>query len=225
MNQNKHKLLIKFPSRSRPERFFKSLDSLYNNIGDKENFYVSCTLDEDDPTMHNDNTIANILSYGNISIEWGLSESKVHAINRDMPEYGDIIIVHSDDMIFTCPSFDEYIRADFNDYFPELDGILHYPDGDVKEELNTMYIAGRKFYEHFGFVYNPVYKSLWCDNELLQIAKKLGKHQYINFPLYLHKNAAYGHMEKDEMFKEQQAYGWSEDHKTFLEREQHNFYL
>lgn len=221
----KHQILIKFPSRGRPERFFKSLDSLYNNIGDKENFHVSCTLDEDDPTMHNDNTIANILSYGNISIEWGLSKSKVHAINRDMPEYGDIIIIHSDDMIFTCPSFDEYIRADFNDHFPGLDGILHYPDGDVKEELNTMFICGRKYYERFGFIYNSVYLSLWCDNEALAIAKKLGKHKYINFPLYLHLNPAYGHLEKDMMFVDQQQIGWSVDHKIYLERESQNFYL
>lgn len=221
------KILYKYPSRSRPERFFKSLDSLYNNLDDKNNFHVSCTLDTDDWTMNNPDVKERIKRYNNISVEWGESKTKVDAVNRSMPNYDwDILVVHSDDMIFNLYGADTMIRIDMNNHFPEYDGLLHYPDQDAKEYLATMYIAGRKFYDRFGYIYHPSYKSLWCDNEIMQCAQILGKYKYCGYQINLHLNPAYeqNNMERDEMFNRQQS-DWNDDERNFYARKSKNFDL
>lgn len=48
------KILIKFPSRERPARFFDSLDSIYNNLHQPDKVFVLATLDENDDSMNND---------------------------------------------------------------------------------------------------------------------------------------------------------------------------
>lgn len=217
--------LFKYPSRGRPDRFFKSLDSLVNNISDKDYFAVSCTLDEDDLTMNNTEVVERIMTYPNTSIEWGRSESKIHAINRSMPDINwDILIVHSDDMLFNIFGADVMIGVDMMNWFPDGDGLLHYPDQDAREHLATMYIAGRKFYDRFGYVYHPSYKSLWCDNEIMSIAQRLGKYKYCGYQINVHNNPAYGHLPKDDLFNEQQGH-WNEDEANFNARKARNFDL
>lgn len=219
------KILFKYPSRGRPERFFKSLDSLYDHLDDPDNFWVSCTIDVDDDTMNTPEITKKILGHKNISIEWGRSESKIDAVNRNITDYPwDIIAVHSDDMLFTTIGFDTMIRVDMANHFPEFDGLLHYPDQDAKEYLATMYIAGRKFYDRFGYIYHPSYKSLWADNEIMSVAQILGKYFYCGYQINLHMNPAYGHLEKDSMFLEQQSH-WNEDEANFNERKKRNFDL
>lgn len=217
-------ILFKYASRGRIDRFFSSLDTIYSNIANVDAFHVSVTLDTDDTEMNQEGILERIKSYKNLSIAWGLSESKIHAINRDMPEYGDIIIAMQDDLMFTCYGFDEYIRQAFEQYFPDLDGLLHFPDGDVKEELATIYIAGRPFYNRIGNIYPPQYKSLWCDNHVMGVAKLLDKHQYINMPILTHLCAAYGHLDRDEMFDRQQK-DWEHDQTIFENQQANNFYL
>jgi hypothetical protein len=79
-----------------------------------------------------------------------------------------------------------------------------------------MYIAGKDYYNRFGFVYDPMFKSLFCDNLVMDVAKHLGKYHYIDIPgVIVHLNPAYGHSEKDAMFLEQQEIGYSVDYETY----------
>lgn len=209
------KILFKYPSRGRVDRFFDGLDSIYNNLVDTKNFHVSCTFDDDD-IMVSAETTERIGRYPNLSVKGGSSESKIHAINRDMPDYDwDILIVMSDDMRFTFYGFDEIIRGCFD---TGLDVFAHLPDHDEKE-ISTLYVAGRDFYNHFGFIYDPAYKSLFCDVELMEIAKEMGKYLYVGIPgLFEHLLPAYGHLPADEMWTRQQEIGWTVDQKTYLDR-------
>jgi hypothetical protein len=205
-------ILIKYPSRGRPERFFEGLNSIVDNIADANNYHVSLTLDLDDPTMNNKEVVERINSYQNVSIQWGLSDSKIHAVNRDLPEWGDIILVESDDFRFTFWGFDQIIRQQFED--GDFDKLIHIPDTQAKHHLATMYIAGRTFYNRFGFIYDPRFKSLWCDNLIMDISKHLGKYHYVDIPgVILHLNPAYGG-HRDELFDLQQSF-WNEDEATY----------
>lgn len=207
------KILFKYPSRGREQRFFKSLDSIYDNLSDNPNYHISCTLDSDDEVMNNQTVIDRIGAYKNISISFGLSQSKVHAINRSMPDIDwQILIAMSDDMRWIVKNFDEMIRADMS---KDLDRLLHYPDQDAKKILATMYIAGRTYYDRFGYIYNPKFKSLWCDNLVQDIAIKLGKYKYCDFQLFNHLCPVHGHLPKDAMFKRQYL-DWNEDQQTYL---------
>lgn len=212
---NPYKILIKYPSRSRPERFFQGLESIYLNIADTDNFHVACTFDDDD-VMVSGAITDRLKKYKNLSVQTGISKSKIHAINRDIPKYDfDILICMSDDMRFTFYGFDQIIRGCFD---ASLDTFCHIPDFDEKN-IPTLYVAGRAFYDRMGYIYDPAYKSLFCDVELADIAKEIGKYRYFNIPgVFSHLLPAYGHLPADEMWNEQQRIGWTEDQKTYLER-------
>lgn len=209
------KILFKYPSRGRVSKFFEGLDTIINNVVDKDYFHISCTLDLDDPEMCNPEVVNRIMSYQNTSIQWGLSKSKIDAVNRSMPNYPfDILINMSDDMRFNLYGFDQCIRIDMNAHFPNFDGLLHYPDQDAREWLATMYVAGKNFYKMFGFIYDPGFKSLWCDNLVMTVAQHMKKYKYCGYQINIHLNPAYGHGEKDAMFLEQQGH-WGHDEELF----------
>lgn len=233
---NPPKILFKYPSRGRPDRFFDGMDSIYNNLNDKENFGVLATFDIDDKEGMANKEVFNRLHdrYKNFTWVYGVSNSKIHAINRDMDNLAhifpfmqdfDILINASDDMRFNIYGFDDMVRVDAMNWFPNMDGLLHYPDQDAKEYLATMYIAGRKWWEFRNKnIYHPSYKSLWCDNEEMAVAQMMGKYKFCGYQINIHLNPAYGHLPKDEMFNIQQGH-WQEDEANFNERKARNFDL
>lgn len=218
------KILFKYPSRGRRQRFLDGMHSIVTNLADSENYQILVTADENDSEM--DFTKHEFPNFKNTIIVHGKSDSKVHAINKDMEfaDKWDIIVNHADDMRWLFYGFDDIIRQQFSD--GDLDKLIHIPDQDAGQALQTMYIAGRTYYERFNFIYNPVYESLFCDNEVHEIAVMLGKYHYVNATgLLAHLNPAYGHLEKDDLFLSQQKTGWSKDMQTFNERKDNNFYL
>lgn len=227
---NPIKILFKYPCRGREKLFFESLDSLNNNIRDRDNYHISLTLDLDDEILNRPEVIEKIKLYPNTSIEWGLSNTKVHAINRSMPDYDwDWVICWSNDMIATCFGFDDIMRIDSLQVLErhDYDVLMHWPEPDTKEILNTLYVATKKYYNRFGYIYHPTYKSLWCDNESMCVGKMLGRYHFFGTPgLYIHKNPAYSHSleNRDLLFDEQQSH-WQEDESNFHRRRKINFDL
>ena len=227
------KILIKFPSRNRPLRFFNSLNSVFSTAYNPENIFVLATLDSDDSSMNNGVIIDRLQDYNdmNICVIYGQSKSKVDAINRDMDTINkhfpaaadwDILVVLSDDIRFTFRGWDEIIAEEMRNNFPDNDGYLHFKEKDTQKALNVMEIMGRPYYERFGYIYHPSYKSLWCDNEKTEIAKMLRKYVYVDLEIFVHENPAYGYQPKDEMFIQQQDL-WADDEENFRRRKCINF--
>ena len=223
------KILFKYPCRGRKNLFFESLNSLNENIRDRNNYHISLTIDEDDDILNTPEVMEQIGKYPNVSVGLGLSNSKIEAINRTMPDYDfDVIICWSNDMFATFFGFDDIMR----DYICHIinnreddDFLVHFPERDAMEALNVLYIATKKYYNRFGFIYHPSYKSLFCDNETLEVAKLLNRYHYIGIPdLYVHKNPAYHHhnMERDALFNEQQDF-WQIDEDNYNKRKALNF--
>jgi hypothetical protein len=46
------RILFKYPCRGRRDMFFESLDSLDRNIRDRDNYFISLTLDTDDTILN-----------------------------------------------------------------------------------------------------------------------------------------------------------------------------
>lgn len=222
------KILFKFPCRGREASLFESLDSLDRNIRDRENYLISLTLDTDDDDLNRPDVINRLMTFSNVSIEWGLSDSKVHAINRSMPDYDfDVIICWSNDQFATFFGFDDHMRTSILNKFGNdgMDALCHFGEPDSREALNVLYVATRKYYDRFGFIYHPSYKSLWCDNETLEIGKMLGRYHYFGIEgLYEHRNPAYNkyNVARDFLFDMQQAW-WPVDEANFHKRKAHNF--
>lgn len=223
------KILFKLPSRERPDRCFDALDSIYQNVADLDNFIVLISVDSDDLSMNNTEVKNKLLRYKNIHVVYGESTSKIHAINRDVEliDGWDIIVVSSDDIFFDIYGFDNMIRAELQQNFPDGDGYLHFNERDSGTALNVMTVCDKKYYDRFGYIYHPDYLSLFADNEQMEVAIKLGRYHYIPYAIIQHKNPAYTQygMARDDLFNRQQEIGWTVDQETYNQRKANNFYL
>lgn len=223
MNEWPFKILVKYATRGRRERFFGGMDTIYSLADLPEYIFTLVTADEDDSEMNNDFVKTKLKTYPNTEIIYGKSDSKIHAINRDfdkLPSYmsgWDIVVNFSDDQRFVSQKWDTQIRIDFNSVFPDLDGYMSYLDPDTRGALTTTSIMGKRYFNRFGFVYDPSFKSLFCDNLSDDCAKALGKYHYTGYQLIHHYNPAYGYSDfpRDSMFEEQQKIGWDTDQQTY----------
>lgn len=182
-------ILVKFPTRSRPDRFFKTLDAYYglaSNI-DKMHFLISC--DVDDETMNNHEIIEKFKNYKNLTVKFSENKTKIEAINSNIHdlEYDyDIILLASDDMIPVIEKYDDIIRYYMGYYYKDLDGVLWFNDGIQGSNLNTLSILGAKYYKRFNYIYHPDYKSFFCDNEFTEVSIKLNRCVYIDMIIIKH---------------------------------------
>lgn len=216
-------ILFKFASRSRPQKFFSCLDNIQENISDKKNYLIACTLDTDDNSMNTTANHAKLETYQNLTLLWGTSRNKIDAINRGMEGLKwDIIVNTSDDMWFTKRGFDEVIRNDMNNYFPDTDGVLHYNDGVAAERVMTLSILGRKYYERDNYIYHPDYVNLWADNEATEVAKIRGKHKYLSYSIFNHNHPSVGKAAYDDQYRRTESY-YIIDGQTFEKRKAKNF--
>ena len=214
------KILVKLPSRGRPEKLIKALDSIVDNIQDKENTFISLTLDTDDDAVNNEAFISRVRTRkANISIEWGLSTSKINAVNRSIPDIEwDVICIGSDDIFFNFYGFDSIIRAEMGLHFPDGDGYLHFHEKDSGSALCVMTVCDKKY---------PEYLSLFADNHQMDVAKLLGRYVYIPYAIMEHRNPAYTEYNevRDSQFDEQQKIGWSVDMAKYEEMKKRNYDL
>ena len=208
-----------FPSRERPTKFFKTLDNLKEFVI-REDHEVVCVLDESDKTMNNDEVKERAKAYPQARLNYTNTTGKVNAINKGLefidPAY-DILILIADDIEFTMKGFDYEIEVDTMKYAPKLDMILHYPDQIPQSGRNqiTMPVCGREFVSYFGHIYNPLFKSVWCDSFQLKISQRLKKHKFIDKHLYLHNHPIWLKQPYDELMKRNESL-YQEDSVTYF---------
>lgn len=184
-------ILVKFPTRSRPDLFFKTLDLYYNLAINKDKLFFLISLDHDDKSMSNAEVTMKLMNYENLQFIVGESSSKIDAVNRDMNllefDY-DIILLASDDMIPQIKGYDKIISDYMSQYYCDTDGILFFNDGYRKNELNTLCILGKKYYQRFNYIYYPGYKSLFADNEFMDVGYLLNRQTYIDECIIKHEH-------------------------------------
>lgn len=219
-------ILFNFASRSRPDKFFATLDNVILNCAHNDYFIVA-KLDNDDMSM-NDPLVKQKLAdhYPMVIIKWGTSTSKIHAINRDINDAGlphwDILVNVSDDMRFLTYGFDDIIRKNM----PEnLDALLHFPDDYAKDKVCTCAIMGYRFYQRDMHVYWPGYYSMWADDEQTDKAKARSCYIYVPNEIeieHLHYTNM-GKASKDALYRRNDTY--LADKRVYEERKARNFDL
>jgi len=218
-----------FPSRSRPEKFFAALDNISEMVV-SDNYEIICSLDEDDATMNNRDVEALLKEYNKVRAFYGKSYGKISAINRDLQKINyqtKIIICFSDDQEFTMKGFDVQIRNDMVRYFPDTDGMLHYPDSTPNElRIMSMSVIGIEYFKRNGYIYNPIYHTWFPDDEEICKARILGKYKFVNTRLYVHKHYLFGNGEPDDLNKKNDNMELvAKDRTTFMKRKEINFGL
>jgi hypothetical protein len=207
------KILYKLATYGRPHMLKRTLDNI-EGLSASDNFFILVTSDGDDKSMdlfegyETDSHVSIVRYPGRVT--------KVQNMNRGIelvPEW-DILVGMSDDMLFTVQGFDDVIRKSFDN----LDQCLHFPDGN-RRDLLTLPVMGRTYYERFGYIYHPDYISLWCDNEMMQVARMLNAYKFVDVDIVNHLHPEWGKGKDDETYKEarDKGYYWA-DEATFNKR-------
>jgi len=185
-------------------------------------FVISC--DEDDQTMNNDIVKNHFKQFPNLSVHYSKNANKVEAINANMEGRDfDILLLASDDMIPEVPGFDAIIKNTMLSTFPDYDGVLWFYDG-FRKDLNTLCIFGKKYYDRFGYIYNPEYKTWFCDNEFTMVAHMLQRQAQIPQVIIRHCHpdiAGYGHDKTYQRNNDNEEK--SDDHRVLLARKEIDF--
>lgn len=216
------RILYKYPTRERPLKFFESLDNFYRLVT-HDDYVIVVTLDVDDPTATTDEFKKRILEYPKLQAFWGTSTGKISALNRDIVFFDnwDILVVLADDMVLK-EGFDVEILKAFEDGFS---GLVHFNDGIANAALCTFPVMDRAYYDLFGYVYNPVYKSVAADNEQHEMAVLLKRYKHVpGVDIVRHLHPAYGMAPMDDLYRRNEAPAlYAEDLNTLRNRRAENF--
>ncbi len=127
-----------------------------------------------------------------------------------------MIIVVSDD--FDCP--DNWAEKLMTAVEGKKDFLVKTKDG-IQPTLITLPIMDREYYNRFGYVYEPGYKHMFCDQEMTAVGMMLGK--VINLDLeFTHNHYSTGKFKKDAVSVKNDS-TWNQGKKHFNERLKTNF--
>ena len=218
------RILLKCPTRSRPQRVLKTLATYLRYAARPDLLGVAVSCDVDDPTMSNTNELRALLAPCAWSrIFYSPNRSKIEACNANMSEIDwdwDIVVLVSDDMVPQVRGYDDVIRTQMMNRFPDRNGVLWFNDGAQGNKLNTLCIYGRTFYDQRGVIYDPIYKSLFCDTELTDHCRTILADRCAYSPSCIirheHPGTGYGQY-MDALYDRNQKY-WNEDMYTYIRR-------
>jgi len=184
-------LLIKYPTRSRPDLFKRILTEYVNKLSGTLKVKFIISMDLNDSSCNNDamrHFLENMKSKVDLEYHYGTSRNKIDACNRDVPSDGwKVCVLVSDDMTPRVQGYDKIIIDHMNKHFPDLDGSLNYNcGGHAYPKVMVLSVIGNAYYKRFNYIYHPDYTSLFCDEEQTVIARSLNKIVDINNKIITH---------------------------------------
>ena len=227
------RILLKCPTRSRPTKVNSTLKLYMQLANHPEQIGVAISCDEDDATMTRQ-SIQEELHRTLAPAAWhriffSPNKTKIQACNANMNEIDwdwDIVVLVSDDMIPKIKGYDDVIRNHMVSKFPDTNGLLWINDGYQGEKLNTLCVYGRQFYNRFGYIYEPSYKSLFCDTELTDRCRTDLKDSclYVPYPIIRHEHPGTGFAQNnDALYMTNQKY-WTEDMLNYIHRKNYPYH-
>jgi hypothetical protein len=216
------KILVKFPTRSRPAKFLKVLSDYVSKAANNDNIIYLVSIDLNDATMTKEVIEKAYSLHKNVVVIQGISRNKIEACNRDihLVKGWDVLVLASDDMICQEQGWDEQIRKDMQRNFADLDGVLYYPDGYT--QLNTMCIMGRAYYNRFNYIYHPSYNSLFCDNEFQEVSRLLGKEYKSDLTLFKHEHPVWSGEQYDPLMTRNESF-YQVDKRVYEQRKRNDY--
>ena len=209
------RFLIKYPTRGRPGQFIRQVQKYRAFLSRRHPVRFVVSIDEDDRTMHSAEVKGFIARQRDMQVFTGSSSGKIAAVNADFEKLGDydVLILASDDMVPQVRQYDLIIERMMMQHFPNLDGCLHFDDGLNKHGLNTMPIAGKKFFDEQGYIYHREYISEFCDDHFMKRSEKMGKSFKSERCLFKHEwTKATG---QDDTYRRNSGF-WDRDKATYF---------
>jgi hypothetical protein len=190
-----HRILVKYPTRSRPDLFLSTLDK-YMGTAIYAHRYV-ITIDQDDRSMNHPAMLARLATYPGLEVHIERPQGKVAAINANIPGNGwDILVLASDDHIPVLQGWDVAVVNDFKDTAPNGEPrMLWYKD--IRDPgICFMPAINRAAYDLKGYIYHPDYRSLWCDNEQTEVMTNAGVMLQVDREVWRNESPDWGGSQK-----------------------------
>jgi len=196
------KVLLKYPSRERPDKFKENIERWETYLSDSNEFHWLFSVDNDDPTLDQYQEIIRNTTKNPYHFHINAPTGKIGACNANVNEVlktqkYDMIWLVSDDMSPEINNFDKIIEDEMTRHYPDFDGAVHINDGLQGIRLCTFSCMGVKYYHRFNYLYHPDYKSCFCDDEFTQIA--WAQRRMIWIPEVLVRHEWVGLTTKDEL--------------------------
>jgi len=192
------------PSRGRAEMALNAYNYWMQRKGATEVEHI-LSIDHDDPQKEDYKRL-----FPNSTIIVASNNNCVEATNRAAAiSEGDVLVYLSDD--FDCPDkWDELILK----HAPEKSEWCLWVD-DTNQGKNTVLtipIMSRGLYNSLGYLYNPLYESMWVDVDLWMVCKKRGVLvDLVDVLRFEHKHYSVGKSEYDATY---QAHDNKQRHAT-----------
>ena len=215
-------LLIKYPTRSRPEQFKNILQQYVSKLSGKYKVKFIVSMDNNDPTCNNQSMrdfLEMIKTKVDLEYFFGESKNKIDACNRNVPSDGwKVCVLVSDDMTPRINNYDEIIMKDMQEYFPNYDGCLNYNCGLAYPRVMVLSVIGINNYKKYNYIYHPDYISLFCDEEQTVVARSINKLVDLNKTIISHDWLSI----KDDLRKHTEQF-YRRDESVFIDRKQKGF--
>lgn len=207
------------PSRGRADKAFQTL----TNWSDKchgEGFDYTLSIDMDDPQSPRYSQLFHgVASYIQCSIGNVVVATNLAAAASE----GDILVYLSDD--FDCPDgWDTLIEKEFEGVTEPM--LLKVDDCLQKFHVPvlTIPIMNRALYEKLGYFWNPLYKSMFVDEDLYWTCHKLNCIKYAPHLKFPHNHVSVGKAQDDETYRRSAA-NWNQGKEVFARRKAQGFPL
>lgn len=205
------------PSRSRAQKSFNTAKKWIEKAGCDVELIV--TLDNNDPSRFE---YTRLYQYENALVISSDNTCVVQATNRAAIEAkGDILLYLSDD--FDC--FDNWGIA----VQKEFEGVTEPKLIKVDDMLQPFHVAvltipimNRELYERLGYFWYPEYMSMFVDEDLYWVARKLGALKMCPHLKFHHQHVSIGKAENDDTYKRSSA-NWDQGKQLFSRRKAMGF--
>lgn len=206
------KITYNFASRERPDKFFACLDNI-TSLARHDDYEIIATLDADDLSMANSVVRDRIAQYPKVIAYYGFSKNKIDAINKNLGfATGEIILNHSDDMVFIKGGYD----LDILEAFKDFKGLVHFPDQQTGNRLITYAMMHKEYLDLDGWIYNPEFISVCADNFQQDVAKKRKKYKFVEMKILEHRHAIWGFGIPDALLKRtEDPINYKKDRETY----------
>jgi hypothetical protein len=213
------KLLIKYATRSRPDRMFAIIDSVFNNADNPKDICLLLSLDHNDTLIYNKPVLSRLEPYlkkYNIKAFFGKRSSKIQAFNRDIEQIeGWKYLLHLTDFTeISSKGFDTRILNNMGRYTSNYSASFESLNSNG-HHTNRIHLISKSCYESFGFIYNPKLKANFEEEELEhRVAKNMLRIEDIKIHRYVHPKWLY--LNYDKLLVENIKH-WKEDLETLEE--------
>jgi hypothetical protein len=213
------------PTRSRPTQALDVLTK-YRKLAGCD-ITIEVVIDDNDASMQTKEVYYHLGRLGCI-ITSGAHASKIEAVNGGKVTDWDVLLLASDDMIPVKDGYAVRVLSAMGEYFPYFDGALYFNDSYAGKALCTLPIIGRRFYNQWGYVYEPAYKSFFCDNEQHEVWTAMHRLVYVDEVLIQHRHYANRDPDlrapNDALYQKNQE-AWNSDEAIYKRRKSARFHM